>query len=274
MQGKSSWTPPGGTLGTIVGQAMERVESLRGRRAELERAMASAPRVPAFGPALRGPTVGVIAEVKRRSPSRGAINVALDAASQAAAYEAGGAAAVSVLTEPHHFGGSNADLEMVRARVGIPLLKKDFHVDESQLLEARVLGASAALLIARALRPDRLAQLVKAADAFGLESLVEVRTEDELHRALDAGARVVGVNCRNLETLDVDVGVAQELMPRIPADVVAVWESGIATPDDVVQAAGCGSDAVLVGSAVSAASDPEAAVRRLSGIPRAGTVRG
>ena len=253
---------------------MERVDALRSRRAELERAVSSAPSVPAFAPALRGPTVRVIAEVKRRSPSRGAINVALDAAPQAAAYEDGGAAAVSVLTEPHHFGGSNSDLEMVRARIGIPLLKKDFHVDDSQLLEARVLGASAALLIVRALRPDRLAQLVKAADALGLESLVEVRTEEELRRALDGGARVVGVNCRNLETLEVDLGVARELMPRIPADVVAVWESGIANADDVARAAACGADAVLVGSVVSADSDPAAAVRRLGGVPRVEGARG
>ena len=253
---------------------MERVAALRRRRGELERALQAAPRAADFAPALRSETVRVIAEVKRRSPSRGTINVGLDAPSQAAAYEAGGAAAISVLTEPLHFGGASSDLETVRSRVGIPLLKKDFHVDEVQLVEARVLGASAALLIARALEPAALPRLVAAAQALGLESLVEVRTQDELHRALDAGARVIGVNCRDLETLAVDAAVAEALMPRIPAGIVGIWESGIASPDDVVRAAACGTDAVLVGSAVSAAPDPAAAVRRLAGVPRVGSGRG
>ncbi len=274
MQGKSSWTPPGGTLGTIVGQTMERVVALRRRRAELEAALASAPRTPAFASALRGAHVRVIAEVKRRSPSKGTINAGLDAPSQAAAYDAGGAAAISVLTEPFHFGGSEKDLEAVRSQVAIPLLKKDFHVDEVQLIEARILGASAALLIARALEPAVLLRLVSLGERIGLESLVEVRTEDELNRALDAGARVVGVNCRNLETLEVDVAVAQELVPRIPAGVVAIWESGIESPGDVARAAGSGADAVLVGSSVSAAADPAAAVRRLAGVLRTGGRRG
>ncbi len=253
---------------------MERVIALRGRRGELEAALGAAPGIAAFAPALRGPTVRVIAEVKRRSPSKGSINPGLDAAAQAAAYEAGGAAAISVLTEPLHFDGSAADLESVRSRVGIPLLKKDFHLDAVQIFEARLLGASAVLLIARALEPAVLPRLVSVAASVGLESLVEVRTPDELGRALDAGARVVGVNCRNLETLEVDVAVAEALMPRIPADVVAVWESGIATPVDVAHAAASGADAVLVGSAISAASDPTAAVRQLAGVPRSGAVRG
>ncbi len=274
MQANTSWTPPGGTLGTIVGQTMERVVALRRRRGDLEGALGSAPETPEFAPALRGNSVRVIAEVKRRSPSKGTINAGLDAASQAAAYEAGGAAAISVLTELLHFGGSASDLENVRSRVAIPLLKKDFHIDEVQLVEARLLGAAAVLLIARALDPAVLPRLVSMADALGLESLVEVRTMDELSRALDAGARVVGVNCRNLETLEVDVAVAEELIPRIPADVVAVWESSVTTADDVVRAAASGADAVLVGSAISGAPDPAAAVRALAGIPRRGSVRG
>ncbi len=253
---------------------MERVVALRGRRGELEAALGAAPHVAPFAPALRGPTVRVIAEVKRRSPSKGSINPGLDPAGRAAAYEAGGAAAISVLTEPLHFGGSTADLESVRSRVGIPLLKKDFHLDTVQIFEARLLGASAVLLIARALDPAVLPRLVSVAESVGLESLVEVRSPDELSRALDAGARVVGVNCRNLETLEVDVAVAEALMPRIPPDVVAVWESGIETPADVARAAASGADAVLVGSAISAASDPTAAVRGLAGVPGPGAVRG
>lgn len=253
---------------------MERVVALRRRRGELEAALGAAPDIAGFAPALRSQTVRVIAEVKRRSPSKGVINPKLDAAAQAAAYEVGGAAAISVLTEPLHFGGSAADLESVRSRVAIPLLKKDFHLDDVQLFEARLLGASAVLLIARALDPAVLQRLVSVAESLGLESLVEVRTPDELSRALDAGARVIGVNCRNLETLEVDVAVAAELMPRIPADVVAVWESGIAAAEDVARAAGSGADAVLVGSAISAASEPTAAVRGLTGVPRRGNVRG
>ncbi|MGH7670220.1 MAG: indole-3-glycerol phosphate synthase TrpC, partial [Gemmatimonadaceae bacterium] len=194
VQARTSWTPPGGTLGTIVAQTMERVAALRLRRAQLASALGSAPGPLDFARALRGRTVRVIAEVKRRSPSRGAINAGLDPASLAAAYESGGAAAISVLTESRHFGGSSLDLEHVRGRVSIPLLKKDFHIDEVQLLEARVLGASSVLLIARALDPAVLPRLVSAADALGLQPLVEVRSDNELSRALDAGARVIGVN--------------------------------------------------------------------------------
>jgi indole-3-glycerol phosphate synthase len=216
----------------------------------------------------------VIAEVKRRSPSKGDINPSIDAPALAALYEAGGASAVSVLTEPHHFGGSNADLETVRSRVSIPLLKKDFHVDAVQLLEARVLGASAALLIARAIEPSRLSDLVEQATDVGLETLVEVRSDAELDAALAAGARVVGVNCRDLETLEVDADVARRLIRRIPARLVAVWESGISRPDDVEGAAAAGADAVLVGSAISASADPREAVRRLAAIARRQVGRG
>jgi indole-3-glycerol phosphate synthase len=253
---------------------MERVAALRARRAALELALRDAPAAPGFASALRGPTVRVIAEVKRRSPSKGTINARLDAPSQAANYESGGAAAISVLTEPLHFSGSNADLEAVRGRVSIPLLKKDFHVDELQLVEARVLGASAALLIVRALDPAALPRLVSTAHALGLDVLVEVRDMDELNRAVDAGGRVIGVNCRNLETLEVDVSVAEDLLPRIPPAMVAVWESGVATVADVIRAATTGADAVLVGSVVSAAPDPASMVRALSTVPRQGSARG
>ena len=253
---------------------MERVIALRLRRAELEAAAAAVPAGPPFGVTLRGPNVRVIAEVKRKSPSKGSINPGLDAAAQAEFYEEGGAAAISVLTEPRHFGGSNHDLESVRSRVRIPLLKKDFHVDEVQIFEARALGASAALLIARAIEPTALPRLVALAERIGLETLVEVRSTDELERALGAGARVVGVNCRNLETLEVDAAVARQLIGRIPAGVVAIWESGISTPDDVRAAASAGADAVLVGSSISASPDPAGAVRALAAIPRQDAPRG
>ncbi len=270
MQGHSSWSPPGGTLGAIVEQTTQRVLALHARRHELESALAGAPPPPSFGAALRGPAVRVIAEVKRRSPSKGTINAALDAPAQAAAYAAGGAAAISVLTEPAHFGGSPEDLAAVRARVGakVPVLKKDFHIDEVQLLEARGLGASAALLIVRALPPGDLLRLAAYARRLGLETLVEVRSDDELARALDAGAEVIGVNSRNLETLEVDPGVAERLVGRIPRGAVAVWESGVSEAADVARAAAFGADAVLVGSAVSGAADPVAAVRALAGVAR------
>jgi len=253
---------------------MQRVAALRTRQHALEAALADAPPPLPFREALRGASVRVIAEVKRRSPSKGTINASLDAPTQAAAYALGGAAAISVLTEPTHFGGSNADLQAVRARVSIPVLKKDFHVDAVQLLEARVLGASAALLIARAIEPAALASLVAYAEGLGLETLVEVRSDDELDRALDAGARVIGVNCRDLETLAVDASVADRLVARIPSEAIAIWESGIASAADMQRAATAGADAVLVGSAVSAAVDPAAAVRALASTARRDGARG
>jgi indole-3-glycerol phosphate synthase len=218
--------------------------------------------------ALRLGVVALLAEVKRRSPSRGAIAETLDAVGQARAYAQGGAVGVSILTEPDHFGGSVDDLRAVRAALGIPVLKKDFHVAPIQLLEARALGASAALLIARALSPARLEELVAYGRGLGLELLVEVRDDDELARALDAGATMIGVNNRNLESLEIDAGTAERLIPRIPSSVVAIAESGVRTRADVERYAACGADAVLVGSVLSAAPDPAASARTLTGVPR------
>jgi indole-3-glycerol phosphate synthase len=212
--------------------------------------------------------VAVIAELKRRSPSRGEINVRLSPAAQAAAYQGGGAAAISVLTEEHHFGGSAEDFVVVRSTAAIPVLKKDFHVDPIQLLEARALGASAVLLIARAVEPALLSILVHEAAELGVEPFVEVRSEVELERVLATGARVVGVNSRDLESLSVDPAVTERLVPQIPRSRVAVAESGLATRSDVERVAQSGADAVLVGSALSAASDPASAVRGLTGVRR------
>ena len=212
--------------------------------------------------------MGIIAEIKRRSPSKGWIQPSIAAGDQGSAYQAGGAAAISVLTEPVHFGGSPEDLIDVRARVGIPVLKKDFHIDPIQLVEAKALGASAALLIVRALSPDALRRMADAGRSLGLELLIEVRNDEELARALDVGAEVVGVNNRNLETLVIEPGTAERMLELIPSSVVAVAESGVASRSDVERFARHGADAVLVGSVVSAADDPTGAVRALAGVER------
>ncbi|MDP9179031.1 MAG: indole-3-glycerol-phosphate synthase, partial [Gemmatimonadota bacterium] len=186
------------------------------------------PPAPSLFSVLRTPKVAVIAEIKRASPSRGDISPGLDAEFQARAYRRGGAAAISVLTEPDRFGGSDDDIRRAARGAALPILRKDFHVSVSQLHEARCLGASAALLIARALEPALFAQLLEAASAMDLEILAEVRDIAELDRALEAGARIVGVNNRNLETLVIETGTAESLIPRIPHGVIAVAESGYA----------------------------------------------
>lgn len=268
MQALSVWTAPVGTLGRILGETASRVDLLRPRRAELERRAAETEACPSLSESLRAATVTVLAEVKRSSPSKGPINPGLDAVAQAIAYEAGGARGISVLTEPRHFGGSAADLEAIHAAVKLPLLRKDFHVDVLQLLEARALGACAVLLIARALSPAALAALSAEAHGIGLEVLVEVRDEAELDRALATEAQLIGVNNRNLETLQVDMATSERLIPRIPPSRIAIAESGVGGPADVERAAATGADAVLVGSVLSAAADPADAVRALTTIPR------
>jgi indole-3-glycerol phosphate synthase len=265
------WTAPTGVLAELCASARATVPALAARRAELERAAAAAAAGPAFAASLaRGDRVTVIAELKRSSPSKGAINAALAAGAQAAAYAAGGAAALSILTEPSRFGGQAADVTEAIAATGarVPVLKKDFHVDPLQLIEARALGASAALLIARALAPADLRTMERAARDLGLETLVEIRDERELDAALAADARVIGVNNRNLETLAIDLATGERVVPLIPADRVAVFESGVYTPAEVARAAAAGADAVLVGSSVSAAQDPAAAVAALAAVPR------
>jgi indole-3-glycerol phosphate synthase len=218
--------------------------------------------------ALVHQTASLLAEVKRRSPSKGAIAEGLDAVDQAEAYRKGGAAGVSILTEPAHFGGSIDDLLDVRRRVALPVLKKDFHVAPIQLVEARALGASAALLIVRALSPDRLPEMMRVGEELGLELLVEIRDEAELERAIAAGATMIGVNNRDLETLLIDAETAMRIVPLIPSSIVAIAESGVRTRADVERYAGAGADAVLVGSSLSSAADPVAATRALSGVPK------
>lgn len=217
---------------------------------------------PSFTDALIGPGVAVIAEVKRASPSRGDIAADLDAVAQATAYRDGGAMAVSVLTEPERFKGSLEDLAAV-SDTGVPTLRKDFIVDPHQVWEARAAGASAVLLIVAALDDDELAHLLDTCERAGLDALVEVHDEGEAARAVAAGAMIIGVNSRDLRTFEVDRGAFARLRPGLPDGIIAVDESGIATADDVRDAARNGADAVLVGEAVVTATDPRSAVALL-----------
>ena len=267
-QALSAWTPPTGTLGELTDEAHARAATLSGSAAELEARARRARPVPSFRNALKGERVAVVAEIKRSSPSKGPINPGLDLPRQVTAYEAGGAAAISILTEPTRFGGSNDDLVRARELVMIPLLKKDFHVDRTQIFEARTLGASAALVIARAVSPARLEELMGAGADVGLEILVEVRDERELDLALSLNSTLIGVNNRNLETLEIDPETSVRLLPLIPRNVVAIAESGVKSAADVERLADAGADAVLVGSELSRSRDPEAAVRSLTGTRR------
>jgi indole-3-glycerol phosphate synthase len=208
--------------------------------------------------ALRRPGLALIAEVKRSSPSKGALAGIPDPAALAAAYADGGATCVSVLTEGRRFGGSLADLDAVRAAVDVPVLRKDFLVTDYQLWEARAHGADLVLLIVAALEDDILARMLARAGELGMTALVEVHDEDETQRALDLGATVIGVNARDLRTLEVHPDTFSRLRPLIPAEVVTVAESGISGPHDAAAYAAQGADAVLVGEALVRAGDPRA----------------
>lgn len=266
-QGEIAWAPPVGTLGKLTAEAWERSRLLEAKRETEGLTQDPGLQRPSMARALRKDTVAVIAEIKRRSPSKGAINPAIDAGDQARSYAAGGAAALSVLTEPTAFGGDNSDIGQARD-AELPILKKDFHVSEVQLVEAQELGASAALIIVRAIDPVRLADLADAARGIDLELLFEVRDEAELERALSVGALMIGVNNRNLETLVIDPATVSRIVPLIPANCVAIAESGYSTVSEVERAAQSGADAVLIGSALSAASNPSAAVALLSKVNR------
>ena len=206
----------------------------------------------------------VIAEYKRSSPSAGAI-ADVDAATQARAYEDGGATAISVLTEPTRFDGALADARAVRLAVGLPVLRKDFLIHPSQVIESRAAAADAVLLIAAALSELELKGMLAVAADLGLGALVETHSEDDLAKALATDARVVGVNARDLETLEVDGDRALRLLPMVPADRVAVLESGVSTRRDIERAIDAGARAVLVGETLMRASDPAATIRALRG---------
>jgi indole-3-glycerol phosphate synthase len=263
-----------GRLEHLVAAARQRADTLRSAAPDLERRAAAAAVPLPFGDPRADGTVGIITEVKRRSPSAGAIHETLDPVAHAVAYAAGGAVGISVLTEPAHFGGSLDDLRRVAAAVRLPVLRKDFILEELQLVEARAAGAAAALLIVRILPELKVRALIQAARDLGLVALVEVHSPRELETALAADATVVGINSRDLDNFTIDHAAAERLLATVPADVVAVAESGIETRHDVERVAAAGADHVLVGTAVARLAHPESAVRALTGVHRSGRPSG
>jgi indole-3-glycerol phosphate synthase len=251
--------------GTVLAGILEQTRAAVARR-KREHPLADPPpraragRAGAFASALSAPGISVIAEFKRRSPSAGSLHRAPDLERIVAAYARGGAAALSVLTEEQNFGGSLADLRAARAACELPLLRKDFVVDDYQLAESVLAGADAVLLIVAALAPSELAELHAHARALGLDVLVEVHDERELEVALDAGARIVGVNNRDLRDFSVDIGRTERLLGAIPDGVLVVSESGIARAEQLVALHARGVHAVLVGETLMRAEDPAAAL--------------
>ena len=231
----------------------------------VERARAVPPPRPFRAALAGGNGISVIAEVKRRSPSKGALAPDLVPADTARRYQAGGAAALSVLTDGEFFGGSPDDLAEARGACALPVLRKDFTVSAADVCDARLMGADAVLLIVAALTDEELVRFGRLASDLGMAALVEVHTDAELDRALEAGADLVGVNSRDLRTFTVDLSIAERLARRIPAGVVSVAESGVREAADAAHLAACGYDAVLVGESLVTDPDPESALRKLRG---------
>ncbi|WP_433090278.1 indole-3-glycerol phosphate synthase TrpC [Dactylosporangium sp. CA-139114] len=231
--------------------------------AEIKQRAAEAPPPRDAYAKLRAPGVGVIAEVKRASPSKGALAEIPDPAELAKEYAAGGARCVSVLTEGRWFGGSLDDFAAVRAAIDIPMLRKDFVVSSYQVHEARAYGADLVLLIVAALDQNTLSGLLDRIESLGMTALVEVHDEEETDRALEAGARVIGINARNLRTLEVDRTVFERIAPGLPAEVVKIAESGVRGPHDLIRYASAGADAVLVGEGLVTQKSPREAVAEL-----------
>ena len=253
-------------LADLLGSTRARVAEAKAKVTEeaLEQRLAALDPPRSLETALAGPGVAVIAEIKRATPSKGPLDLDLDAAKLARAYAEGGAAAISVLTEPDHFKGSLDDLHAVRSAVSVPILRKDFTLEAFQILEARAAGADSVLIIVRTVG-DELTELVKTATALGMDPLVEVFDEADLDRALEAGARVIGVNHRDLETFEVDPDRTAKLAPRMTDGVVLVSLSGVSTRAEVEELGSAGAQAVLVGESLVTAADPAAKVRELLG---------
>jgi indole-3-glycerol phosphate synthase len=221
----------------------------------------SAPR--GFAAALQAPGLSVISEIKRRSPSKGDLWADLEPADLAVEYEAGGAAALSVLTDTEHFAGSTLDLVQARAAVSLPVIRKDFTVDRRDVLDARLMGADCVLLIAAALSDDELAGLSRLASELGLDALVETHDEAEVERATAIGAKLIGVNQRDLVTFEVDTQRAVRVRQSIPNEAVTVAESGVRGPEDAARLAAAGYDAILVGESLVTSGHPAVALQAL-----------
>jgi indole-3-glycerol phosphate synthase len=256
-----------GIIDELIDGAREGVEARKRDLpvAELEAQLSARGEDRPFGEALVRPGLSVIAEFKRRSPSAGDIAPGADVASHVAAYERGGAAALSVLTDAPHFGGSLADLRAARSATTLPIIRKDFIVDPYQLYEAAVYGADAVLLIVRALSDRELRALYEEARAIDLDCVVEVHDADELERALEVDAEVIGINNRDLDEQRVDIQTTFELMPDVPAGKTVVAESGISGREELFELDRVGVDAVLIGGALMTAADPELKTRELTG---------
>ena len=252
-------------LDSIIEGVREDLARRRKPLSQIHEQMSQAPSaLDAYG-ALLGEQMKVIAEVKRSSPSKGELSTIADPAALAEQYQEAGASVISVLTEERRFKGSLADLVAVRARVTIPILRKDFMVDEYQFFEARAYGADVVLLIVAALSKSQLRDFYDVATELGMASLIEVHTADELERALEISPQIVGVNSRNLKTLEVNQEAFADLIPRIPPSLIRVAESGIASRADVEFAQNAGANAILVGEALVTSGDPKLAMRALLG---------
>jgi indole-3-glycerol phosphate synthase len=254
-------------LEELVGATREAVQRRKGERplSELEREAGDQPEGRPFAEALSRPGTSLIAEHKRRSPSAGTIREGASCAEVVKAYERGGAAAVSVLTEEAHFGGSLADLRDARAAIHLPILRKDFTIDRYQLYEAKAVGADAVLLVVGAMEPEELGGLLTEAWGLDLDAIVEVSNEEELETALEWDVDVLGINNRNLEDFTVDIERTFDLLHDVPTGKVVVSESGIRTRQQIEDLEGVGVDAVLIGELLMRSPDPEAAVRELTG---------
>jgi indole-3-glycerol phosphate synthase len=252
-------------LNSIIEGVREDLAARRLPMGQLQEALETAPAVRDCLPHLLSIEMSVIAEVKRSSPSKGALAPISDPAGLAAQYEEAGAHVVSVLTEQRRFGGSLADLDVVRRAIDLPILRKDFMVDEYQFYEARAHGADVVLLIVAALSKNQLEDYFHLSTELGMRSLIEVHTHDELERALEISPEIIGVNSRNLKTLEVDSRAFAELIPQIPANIARVAESGISTREEVLFAQECGATAILVGEALVRSGAPSVAINQLLG---------
>ena len=252
-------------LDSIIEGVREDLAKRRKSLGQLHEEMSQAPAPLDAHPVLKGDVMKVVAEVKRSSPSKGSLSAITDPAALAEQYQIAGASVISVLTEERRFKGSLADLTAVRTRVSIPILRKDFMVDEYQFFEARAHGADVVLLIVAALAKSQLRDFYDLATDLGMAVLIEVHTADELERAMEISPRIVGVNSRNLKTLEVNPAAFAELIPRIPNEVIRVAESGISRRADVEFAQSHGADAILVGEALVTSADANLAMRSLLG---------